>query len=107
MSVFSQGKRYFTELSTPQQQKICSSLAVFAVKQVAHGLAARLVGLRHGLSIYGGQVLAGVLGFGFGFAAGGAAVGETRLIGLEFELFVTDDAGFDGEGHFIFKVNTD
>ncbi len=44
-------------------------------------------------------MLIGVGVGGFFGAALGATVGETGLVGLEFELFGTDRADFDGEGH--------
>ena len=74
-------------------------LAVLAVEEVAHGLAAGCVG-----SAVGGA--GGVRGFGFGVAALGAAVGKAGLAGFQLELFVADDADFDGEGHFAFKGST-
>ena len=39
------------------------------------------------------------LGGFFRFAAGGAAIGEAGLAGAQLEFLVTDDAGFDREGH--------
>ena len=73
---------------------------VFAVEEVAHGAAAGGVDFEFGaaLGVVGGAARFG-LGCLFGLAAGGAAIGEARLIGAKLELLVTNDAGFDREGH--------
>ena len=71
-------------------------LAVFAVEQVAHGVAAGGVGFAVG---GGGGVLRDELG-GFGGGAGRAAIGVAGLVGTELELFFADDAGLDGERHW-------
>ena len=73
-------------------------LAVFAVEEVADGGAAGGVGLGVGFQL----VVYVTLGDGlvcFGGAAGGAAIGETWLVGLELEFFRTDDADLDRESH--------
>ena len=75
-------------------------LAVFAVKQVAHGAAASGVDFERGAAfgIVGRGPGAG-LGRFFRLATRGAAIGEAGLAGAELELLVTDYAGFDREGH--------
>ena len=71
-------------------------LAILAVEQVADGFAASGVSF----AVTGVQR---IVCDGSGFiidAAFGAAIGEARLIGFQFELFGTDDAGFDRVRHF-------
>ena len=73
---------------------------VFAIKQVAHRLPSRLIGLRLGLALVG---VHGPLAWGvgrFGSAAFRAPIGKSGLVRLEFELFFTNDADFDGKRHF-------
>jgi hypothetical protein len=70
--------------------------SVFAVEEIAHGAAASGVGLAIVLkacwAFRGGA-------FGFGLAAGRTTVGEAGLIGLQFKLFLADDADSDRERH--------
>ncbi len=74
-------------------------LAVFTVEEVAYGLPASGVRLACRFTLVGVHAQL-VFGRGcFRGAALGAAVGETGLIRLEFELFRADGADFDGEGH--------
>jgi hypothetical protein len=76
-----------------------SRLAILAVKQVAHGCSARFVRLRESFAFVG---VHGPLGFGagrFGFAAGGAAIGEAGLIRLQLEFLGADGADFDRKCH--------
>jgi hypothetical protein len=75
-------------------------LAVFAVEKVTHGAAAG------GIDFVCGAALDVVSGAEFVFggflrlAAGGAAIREAGLAGVKLELLVTNDAGFDREGHW-------
>jgi len=73
---------------------------VFAVEEVAHGAAAGGVDFELGtaLCVVGGAARLGLGGF-FRLAAGGAAIGEAGLAGMELELLVANDAGFDRERH--------
>ena len=50
------------------------------------------------LGVVGGAALFG-LGCSFGLATGWAAVGEAGLAGMKLEFLVTNDAGFNREGH--------
>lgn len=72
-----------------------AQLAVFAVEQIAHGVAAG------GGLLTAGALLAEVacLFFRFRLTARGAAVGKAGFAWTEFELLTADGAGFDGEGH--------
>jgi hypothetical protein len=78
-------------------------LAVLAVEEVAHRLAAGLVRFIRGLAFVGGHA---ALGCGTGCFGGagflcalGAAVCEAGFVGLQFKLLVADGADFDGKGH--------
>ena len=73
------------------------SLAVFAVKEIANGLPASLVRFTITL-VFVGSVLSGRIGW-LGRAALWAAIGETRLVGFQLELFRADGADFDGKRH--------
>ena len=77
------------------------TLAVLAVEEVLHGGAA-FGG--HGSALFGSGVVAGGRIGGLGGAALGTAIGETGLIGLQLELFRTDDADFDRECHCSFMI---
>lgn len=71
--------------------------AVLAVKQIPHGLTAGGV-----CAFVGFQRVRRFLRIGrFFITAIGAAVGETGLAGLEFELLSADDAGLDGIRHVL------
>jgi hypothetical protein len=74
--------------------------AVFAIEEVAHGAAACSVDFECGAAfgVVGRGPRSG-LGRFLRLAARGAAIGEAGLAGAELELLVTDDAGFDREGH--------
>jgi hypothetical protein len=75
-------------------------LAVLAVEEVAHGVAAGGVGFAVG---GGGRVESDEFG-GFRCGALGAAVGVAGLVGFELELFFADDAGLDREGPGLVSV---
>ena len=69
--------------------------AVFAVEHVAHDAAAFGIGFAVGEARGGWGGGAGV----FGLTAGGTAIGEAGLVGLQLEFFTTNGAGTDWEGH--------
>ena len=72
-------------------------LAVFAVKQILHGLAAGFVLFARAAAIAG---IHAALGFGLlGLSAVRAAVGKARFPRLEFELFSASNTGFDRVSH--------
>ena len=73
------------------------SSAVLAIQQVADGLSPGFVCLGFCLALVGihGTLVSGRRGFRS--AAFGAAVGKTRLIGPQLELFGTDYAGSNGK----------
>jgi hypothetical protein len=73
-------------------------LAVFAVKQVAHGCAAGGVNFLCGAGIDGCGILRGDVFF-LRLATGGAAVGEAGLIGAELEFLVAHDTDANRERH--------
>jgi hypothetical protein len=75
-------------------------LAVFAVEEIADGLAAGGVGFAGGLALVGVHGALGGGGGGVSSAAGRALMGKARLVGLEFEFLSADAAGFDGERHW-------
>ncbi len=82
------------------------SSAVFTVEEIPHRVSSSLVRCSHCLAFVR---VHGALGYGvhrFGGAALGAAVGESGFVGLQFELFVADDADFDGKGHWKFYDTT-
>ena len=71
---------------------------VFAVEEIADGGAASCVSFGAGLQLVV-HVTFGDRFVGFGFAAGGAAIGKARFVGLELEFFRTDDADLDRKSH--------
>ena len=71
-------------------------LAIFAVEEVAHGVAAGGVGFAVG----GGGGVLGDEFSGFRGGAGRAAVGVAGLVRAELEFFFADDAGLDGAWHW-------
>src|SRR5437868_3117782 len=73
--------------------------AIFAIKQVAHGVAAGGVGfaLIFALVSVHGTLRDWV--YILGLTALRTAVGEPRLAGFEFELLAAGYAGFDRESH--------
>jgi|ERR1700691_116053 hypothetical protein len=83
--------------------KVADVLTVFAVQKVTHRTPARGVGLAVVLETSGGR---GTLLFVVGLATGGAAIGETRLVGFQLELLATKAAGTDWEGHGGFYCKT-
>gem|GEM_PF-6072012 len=91
--------------SRDSRERECSKilgerLTVFAVEEVAHGFAAGSGDFKLGATLDGIGGRAGLrLGGFFRLAAGGAAIGEAGLAGAKLEFLVTDDAGFDREGH--------
>ena len=75
-------------------------LAVLAVEKVAHGLAARRVGLGLNFALVGVHaVFSCRLRCFLRHAALRTAVGEARLVRLQLKFFTADDAGFDRECH--------
>jgi hypothetical protein len=74
-------------------------LAVFAVKEISHGLTSGLVRFGWSLLVDGVHVTLCERFYRFGFAALGTAIGETGFVGLQLELFLADDADFDGKCH--------
>ncbi len=90
-----------------EQAAVGTVLAVFAVKKLAHGLAPGLVGFS-GIFAFErvhGTLVGGLRIGSFGLAAGGTTVGETRLVGLQLELFGTDDANSNWKRHFGSIIN--
>jgi hypothetical protein len=83
----------------PKTSKQPSAFA--AVKQFANCFPSSRVRFCFGLVIEGahGAINDGL--FFFGLAARGAAVGETRLIGLQFKLSGTDDTGSNRKRHLL------
>src|SRR5208282_2399132 len=79
---------------------------VFAVKKVAHRLAAGFVRLFLAFALVGVHA---ALGYGFGgfsFAAGRATVREAWLIRLQLEVLGADGTDFDGKRHPIIMQQT-
>jgi hypothetical protein len=79
-------------------------LAVFAVEHVAHDAAAFGSGFLVVLEACGGGERG--VRFCFWLAAGGTAIGEAGLVGLQLEFFTTDGAGTNWEGHFLYSIKT-
>lgn len=71
-------------------------LAVPAIEQVANRFSPCFVGFRFRLALFGALGSIGRAGL-FRFAARRTAVGEAGLVRLEFKLFLTDNADFDGK----------
>jgi len=72
---------------------------LFAVKQIADGLAAGVVRFFRGLALVG---VAAALVFcvgSFRLTASGTAVGKAGLAGLQLELLRTNGTDFDGKCH--------
>src|ERR1700690_4504859 len=78
-------------------------LTIFAVKQVAHGLPARLVRFLLVFSFVGVHAALGCWFSALRLAALRAAVGETGLVGLQLKLFTANTANLNGESHDISK----
>src|SRR5271154_1644616 len=80
-------------------EAIPAGLAILAVEEVTHRRSASFVGLLQSLAFLGIHTR---LRFGIrvlGFAAGGAAVGEAGLVGLQLKLFSADRACLDWKCH--------
>ena len=74
-------------------------LAVLTIEEFAHRLPPSLIGFTSILALIGVHAVLVYRGGCFGGTTVRAAVGETGLIRLQFELFFADRADFDGESH--------